>query len=115
MDVPKASRRMLNEFLDANLTGESQQERLPDVTVEIEEPLLVATVAAIKEQEADSSEKPGRETKVSREAVPAVQTEGDSGVRILTIVAPRSATPAAWARRFIAPGPRFQITAALRI
>ena len=78
VDVPKASRRMLNEFLDANLTGESQQERLPDVTVEIEEPLLLATVAAIKEQEADSSEKPGRETKASREAVPAVQTEGGS-------------------------------------
>jgi CheY-like chemotaxis protein len=78
VDVPKASRRMLNEFLDANLTGESQQERLPDVTVEMEEPLLVATVAAIKEQEADSSEKPGRETKASREAVPAVQTEGSS-------------------------------------
>ncbi len=78
VDVPKASRRMLNEFLDANLTGESQQERLPDVTVEMEEPLLVATVAAIKEQEADSSEKPGRETKASREAVPAVQTEGGS-------------------------------------
>ena len=78
VDVPKASRRMLNEFLDANLSGESQQERLPDVTVEMEEPLLVATVAAIKEQEADSSEKPGRETKASREAVPAVQTEGGS-------------------------------------
>ncbi len=75
VDVPKASRRMLNEFLDANLTGESQQERLPDVTVEMEESLLVATVAAIREQGAHSSEKPGRETKASREAVPAVQTE----------------------------------------
>jgi CheY-like chemotaxis protein len=75
VDVPKASRRMLNEFLDANLTGESQPERLPDVTVEMEEPLLVATVAAIREQEAHTSEKPGRETKASREAVPAVQTE----------------------------------------
>lgn len=75
VDVPKASRRMLNEFLDANLTGESQPERLPDVTVEMEESLLVATVAAIREQEAHTSEKPGRETKASREAVPAVQTE----------------------------------------
>ena len=75
VDVPKASRRMLNEFLDANLATESQHERLPDVTVEMEEPLQVATVAAISEQEAHASEKPGRETKASREAVPAVQTE----------------------------------------
>ena len=75
VDVPKASRRMLNQFLDANLTGESQPERLPDVTVEMDESLLVATVAAIREQEAHTSEKPGRETKAPREAVPAVQTE----------------------------------------
>lgn len=75
VDVPKASRRMLNQFLDANLTGESQQERLPEVTVEMDESLLVATVAAIREQEAHTSEKPGRETRASQEAVPAVQTE----------------------------------------
>jgi CheY-like chemotaxis protein len=75
VDVPKTSRRMLNEFLDANRATESQHERLPDVTVEMEESLLVATVAAISEQESHASEKPGREAKGSREAVPAVQTE----------------------------------------
>ena len=79
VDVPKASRRMLNEFLDANLTGESQQERLPDVTVEMEEPFMVATVAAIREQEAHTSEKPARETRPSRETVPTVQMEPSGG------------------------------------
>jgi CheY-like chemotaxis protein len=75
VDVPKASRRMLNEFLDANLTGESQQERLPDVTVEMDEPFLVSTVATTMKQETHSTDKPSRETKASREATPAVQTE----------------------------------------
>lgn len=75
VDVPKASRRMLNEFLDANLTGESQQERLPDVTVEMEEPFLVSTVATMMKQETHSTDKSSRETTASREATPAVQTE----------------------------------------
>jgi CheY-like chemotaxis protein len=39
VDVPKASRRLLDDFLSANLPHEAQQEQLPDVTVEIEEPL----------------------------------------------------------------------------
>ncbi len=45
MDVPKASRRLVTEFLSASLPAESQQERLPDVTVEVEEPLQLATVS----------------------------------------------------------------------
>jgi CheY-like chemotaxis protein len=68
VDVPKASRRMLDEFLNANLTTEAQQERLPDVTVEMEEPLLVGTVAATREQETHSTEKPMHESHSSRDA-----------------------------------------------
>jgi len=34
---PKTSRRLLTDFLGANLTSESKQEYLPDVTVEMEE------------------------------------------------------------------------------
>jgi len=49
VDVPKASRRLLSEFLSANLPPEVQQERLPDVTVEMEEPLPV-TAASVTEQ-----------------------------------------------------------------
>lgn len=45
VDVPKASRRLLTDFLSVNLPSESQQERLPDVTVEMEEPLQLATIS----------------------------------------------------------------------
>lgn len=49
VDVPKASRRLLQEFLDANLPTDVKQEQLPDVTVEVEEPLEPAAVGAGKE------------------------------------------------------------------
>ena len=71
VDVPKASRRMLTEFLSANLTTESQHERVSDVTVEMEEPLMVGTVAGISEQEKHSSEKPSQQTTASREKASA--------------------------------------------
>jgi CheY-like chemotaxis protein len=46
VDVPKTSRKLVTEFLSASLPpAESQQERLPDVTVEVEEPLQLATVS----------------------------------------------------------------------
>jgi len=44
-DVPKASRRLLDDFLGANLQKDMQQER-PDITVEMEEPVLVTSGAA---------------------------------------------------------------------
>src|SRR6201993_4046705 len=45
VDVPKASRRLLDEFLGANLQKDMQQER-PDITVEMEEPAPVVSGAA---------------------------------------------------------------------
>jgi response regulator of citrate/malate metabolism len=47
VDVPKASRRLMTEFLSANLPRHSAEGRLPDVTVEIEEApqMAVVTVA----------------------------------------------------------------------
>src|ERR1700739_137520 len=44
VDVPKASRRLLDEFLGAHLQKDMQQER-PDVTVEMEEPVPVLSGA----------------------------------------------------------------------
>lgn len=41
-DVPKASRRLLDDFLGATLQKDMQQER-PDITVEMEEPVLVTS------------------------------------------------------------------------
>ncbi len=78
VDVPKASRRMLTEFLSANLTTESQHERVSDVTVEMEEPLLVGTVA-ISEQETHRSEKPSQQTTASREKGSAAPSDSATG------------------------------------
>jgi CheY-like chemotaxis protein len=51
IDVPKTSRRLLNEYLGANLPKEVKEE-LPDVTVEMEEPL--ATVSLAEEYHGES-------------------------------------------------------------
>jgi DNA-binding NarL/FixJ family response regulator len=45
VDVPKASRRLLTEFLSGVLPSESKEERLFEVTVEVEEPLETVSVA----------------------------------------------------------------------
>jgi DNA-binding NarL/FixJ family response regulator len=49
MDVPKASRRLLTDFLSAHLPSKTQQQDLPGVTVEIEEPLQLATISVVEE------------------------------------------------------------------
>jgi len=79
VDVPKASRRMLTEFLSANLTTEWQHERVSDVTVEMEEPLLVGTVAMISEQETHRSEKPSQPTTASREKASVAPSDPATG------------------------------------
>jgi CheY-like chemotaxis protein len=45
VDVPKASRKLITDFVAASVPAESQQERLPDVTVEFDEPLQLATIS----------------------------------------------------------------------
>lgn len=65
VDVPKTSRRLLTDFLSANLPSSgSQEERLPDVTVEMEEPLHLATVSVVEQTH---GEKASTETQVSLE------------------------------------------------
>ena len=53
VDVPKTSRRLLTEFLDASLPAESAQgefgDQFDDVTVEVEEPLQLATVSVAEQ------------------------------------------------------------------
>ncbi len=55
VDVPKTSRRLLEEYLGANLPKHGSSRELPDVTVEMEEALQPATVAVA--EQAHSSEK----------------------------------------------------------
>ncbi len=54
MDVPKASRRLLDEFLGAHVQKDMQQER-PDVTVEMEEPFPVASAGAGHNHDSDKT------------------------------------------------------------
>ncbi len=74
VDVPKASRKLLADFLSASLPAESQQERLPDVTVEVEEPLQLATVS-VSEQTHGSQ--PYQETR-AYEAAPKESSSAKS-------------------------------------
>jgi CheY-like chemotaxis protein len=45
VDVPKASRRLVDDFLSIHAPSESGQEEFPEVTVEMEEPMQLATVS----------------------------------------------------------------------
>lgn len=49
VDVPKASRRLLTDYLGANLPDNSKREQFSDVTVEMEEPLQLATVSVAEQ------------------------------------------------------------------
>src|SRR3984957_11547252 len=50
VDVPKSSRRLLTEFLDATLPREAQPEQLPDVTVDVEESMHQLETVSVAEQ-----------------------------------------------------------------
>jgi c-di-GMP-binding flagellar brake protein YcgR len=54
VDVPKTSRKLITEFLSASLAAESKEDRLPDVTVEVEEPLQMATVSVTEQTHGSS-------------------------------------------------------------
>jgi DNA-binding NarL/FixJ family response regulator len=49
MDVPKASRRLLTDFLSAHLPSKNEKENVSGVTVEVEEPLQLATISVVEE------------------------------------------------------------------
>jgi DNA-binding NarL/FixJ family response regulator len=49
IDVPKASRRLLTDFLAVNVPHESRGERISEVTVEMEELLQLATVSVAEQ------------------------------------------------------------------
>jgi response regulator of citrate/malate metabolism len=78
VDVPKASRRLLTDFLSAHLPKESEGESTPGVTVEVEDPLQLATISVIEQthgseyaNETIKGETITVEPQKSREASPA--------------------------------------------
>lgn len=86
VDVPKASRRLLDEFLGANVSQQGRDD-FSDVTVEIEEPLPVATVSGAQathgKVQTRTHEIAISETKVHMQAAPepGVQAEADPNNR----------------------------------
>jgi hypothetical protein len=78
VDVPKASRRQLTDFLGANLPAVSQQEWLPEVTVEVEEPLQLA-MASVDERTHGSTHRHQTGAEVApQESVPARTADPDN-------------------------------------
>ena len=89
VDVPKASRRLLDEFLGANVSQQAPPPELPDVTVEMEEPLPAAVAVAEpshKKEEKPRAEAPRRaatETQVQEKPAAASGAEADANNRRL--------------------------------
>jgi DNA-binding NarL/FixJ family response regulator len=84
VDVPKASRRLLTEFLSANLPTEHDHdhEQFSDVTIEVEEPLQLATVSVAEQTHGDlktSHETSPQATPVSSSAPAAHETDNRRG------------------------------------
>jgi len=79
VDVPKASRRLLTDFLATHVPTDSRPERFPDVTVEMEEPLQLATVS-VAEQTHGARDKDKKETAhyAAQEFAPAAHPDADN-------------------------------------
>ncbi len=60
VDVPKASRKLIDEFLSASKPAEPGKDRLPDVTVEVEEPQFAAVSVAEETHGGGASAAPQR-------------------------------------------------------
>lgn len=76
VDVPKASRRVITDYLSTNLPDNSH-ERFADVTVELEEPLRISTVSVT--EMTHGAAKPSRETHaVGAAAQPAAENSTGS-------------------------------------
>jgi CheY-like chemotaxis protein len=65
IDVPKTSRKLLNEFLGANLPKDGSRSEVSNVTVEMEEPIVAAAVPV---HAGDKPSHKGEETELSRAA-----------------------------------------------
>ncbi len=69
VDVPTSSRRLLTDYLGANLPSEAMGEQFPDVTVEMEEPRQLATMS-VAEQTHGSRRKQNTAVADAQESAP---------------------------------------------
>jgi DNA-binding NarL/FixJ family response regulator len=77
VDVPKSSRRLLTDFLAANMPNPSRQKQFPDVTVEMEDSLQLATVS-VAEQTHGNLKSTGTAYQSVSESVAAGQSAADN-------------------------------------
>jgi CheY-like chemotaxis protein len=77
VDVPKASRRLLTDFLAANMPSPSRQTQFPEVTVEIEDSLQLATVS-VSEQTHGNLKSTGNAYQSVSDSVAAGQSAADN-------------------------------------
>lgn len=80
VDVPKASRRLLSDFLSDSIPNDDKQEQFPDVTIEMKEPLQLAMVSVA--EQTHGRQKPTQNAYDTAAAVlepkPAHQSEADN-------------------------------------
>ena len=81
VDVPKASRRLLDDYLAANVGGDEKQVR-PDVIVEIDVPLQAAAAGAQSDDGPEGTQSPSRQSGFEAAAsATAVKLEPDTDNR----------------------------------
>jgi len=78
VDVPKASRRLLTDFLAVHVPTDSRPERFRDVTVEMEEPLQLATVSVAEQAHGSQSTQAPVHYAAVQEFAPATHPDADN-------------------------------------
>jgi DNA-binding NarL/FixJ family response regulator len=78
VDVPKTSRHLLSDYLGANLPNRSRQIQFPDVTVEMEEPLQLATMSVAEQTHGRPTQKGSAYQGVAQESASSGHTDADN-------------------------------------
>jgi CheY-like chemotaxis protein len=78
VDVPKTSRRLLTEFLSTSVPADSDKERFPDVTVEMEEPLHMSMVSVAEQTHGDAASHTASATVAVSEPASTSQSDADN-------------------------------------
>jgi CheY-like chemotaxis protein len=78
VDVPKASRRLLTDFLAVHVPTDSRPEPFRDVTVEMEEPLQLATVSVAEQAHGSQNTQAPAHYAAAQEFAPATHPDADN-------------------------------------
>jgi DNA-binding NarL/FixJ family response regulator len=78
VDVPKTSRRFLADFLAAHAANDSRQDQFPGVTVEMEEPVQLATVSVAEQTHGSLNTQSSAYQAVAQEPTFAGRSDADN-------------------------------------